>query len=155
MSNRELIEKFYSSFVAGNAEEMISVYADDIHFRDPAFGDLYGKDAKDMWRMLLKNSKSDLKITFSDVHADEKYGSAKWIASYTFSRTGRKVVNKISARFEFRDGKIIQHIDHFDFWKWSQQALGLTGYLLGWSAFMKNKINMQAKSLLAKYHAPK
>ena len=148
MSNRKLIEKFYDSFAAGDAEGMISVYSDDIHFRDPAFGDLFGNDVKDMWRMLLKNSNGDLKISYSDVHANEKNGSAKWIATYTFSKTGRQVVNKITANFEFSDGKISSHNDHFDLWKWSRQALGLSGYLLGWSPFMKNKINTQAKALL-------
>jgi ketosteroid isomerase-like protein len=153
LSNHELIEKFYSSFSAGDAEGMAGCYSDDIHFNDPAFGDLHGKDAMNMWRMLLRNSKGDLKITFSDVRADEKSGSANWIAVYTFSKTGRKVINKITANFEFQDGKIIRHSDHFDLWKWSRQALGLTGYLLGWSAFMKKKINSQTKSLLEKYNA--
>jgi ketosteroid isomerase-like protein len=153
LSNQELIEKFYSSFAVGDAEGMVNCYSSDIHFRDPAFGDLYGKDAINMWRMLIRNSKGDLKISFTDVHADDKSGSAKWVAVYTFSKTGRRVVNKIAANFVFRDGKIIRHIDNFDLWKWSQQALGLTGYLLGWSAFMKKKINRQTKSLLEKYNA--
>jgi ketosteroid isomerase-like protein len=153
MSNRELLEKFYNSFAAGDAEGMASVYSDDIHFRDPAFGDLYGNDVKNMWRMLIKSSKGNLKISHSDVQADEKNGSAKWIATYTFSKTGRHVVNKITARFEFSNGKIIRHVDSFDLWKWSRQALGLSGYILGWSSFMKNKINKQAKASLAKYNA--
>jgi len=130
---------------------MVDCYSSDIHFRDPAFGDLYGKDAMNMWRMLVRNSKGDLKISFSGVHADQKSGSAKWVAVYTFSKTGRPVVNKITAEFEFRDGKIIRHFDHFDLWKWTRQALGLPGYLLGWTAFMKNKINKQANAALAKY----
>jgi ketosteroid isomerase-like protein len=153
LSNQDLIEKFYSSFAVGDAEGMVDCYSTHIHFRDPAFGDLHGKDAMNMWRMLLRNSNGDLKITFSDVRADEQSGSAKWVAVYTFSKTGRKVINRINANFQFQDGKIIRHIDHFDLWKWSRQALGLPGYLLGWSVFMKNKINKQAKSLLGKYNA--
>jgi ketosteroid isomerase-like protein len=153
LSNHELIENFYRSFANGDAEGMVSCYSNEIHFRDPAFGDLYGHDVKKMWRMLVRNSKGNLKITFSDVHADEESGSAKWTAVYPFSKSGRNVVNKITAQFKFREGKIIDHVDYFNLWKWSQQALGLPGYLLGWSAFMKNKINAQAKSALAKYHA--
>jgi ketosteroid isomerase-like protein len=151
--NHDLINKFYNSFATGDPEGMVNCYSDDIHFSDPAFGDLFGKDAKNMWRMLLKNSKGSLKISFNDVHANEKNGSAKWTANYTFSKTKRPVVNKITSSFEFRDGKIIRHYDQFNLWKWSRQALGLPGYLLGWSAFMKNKINMQAKAALAKYNA--
>jgi ketosteroid isomerase-like protein len=155
LQNHQLIEKFYSSFAAGDAEGMVSVYADDIHFRDPAFGDLYGKDAKDMWRMLIRNSRGDLEISYSEIQANEKSGSAKWMATYTFSKTGRRVVNKITADFEFNEGKIIRHFDQFDLWKWSRQALGLSGYIFGWSPFMKNKIQKQAKKLLEKYHASK
>ena len=43
------------------------------------------------------------------------------------------------------DGKIIKHTDIFDLWEWSKQALGVSGYLLGWSGFMKNKILFQEK----------
>jgi ketosteroid isomerase-like protein len=150
MDHQQLIQKFYQSFADRDAEGMVSCYADDIEFKDPAFGVLMGDEAKNMWRMLLKNN-SGLKITVSDIKADDKTGSAKWVAEYTFSRTGRPVVNRVSAVFEFKDGKIIRHTDSFDIWKWAGQAMGLTGYLLGWTPFMKNKIQQQAKGLLAKY----
>lgn len=73
---------------------------------------------------------------------------AHWEAWYTFSATGKKVHNVIDASFEFRDGKIIRHTDHFDFHRWAGQALGLPGKLLGGMAFMQNKIRaMGAKGL--------
>ena len=40
------------------------------------------------------------------------------VATYTFSATGRTVVNRIRARFDFRDGKIVRHVDSFDLWRW-------------------------------------
>lgn len=144
-----MIESFYQSFAAKDAEGMISCYADDIEFEDPAFGPLKGNDAKNMWRMLLKNP--DIAVTVSNVRADDKTGSAHWGAVYTFSRTGRKVTNHVSARFEFRDGKIVKHTDSFDIWKWTGQAMGLKGYLLGWTPLMKNGIRKQALGLLRKY----
>ena len=50
----------------------------------------------------------------------------------------------------FRDGKIIEHTDDFDLWKWSRQALGIKGWLLGWSEFVQKKIRNSAQdSLLA------
>jgi len=153
MDNTDIITQFYQSFSDGDAEGMVKFYADDVIFQDPAFGELKGDDAKNMWRMLIQNSKGKIRITFVDVKADAHAGSAHWIATYVFSKTGRPVVNKIAARFEFRDGKITRHTDHFDLWKWSSQALGLPGYLLGWSSFMKNKIQHQANSLLKKYNA--
>ncbi|GAB3903331.1 nuclear transport factor 2 family protein [Mucilaginibacter boryungensis] len=152
MDNKQLIEKFYSAFAAGDAEGMVACYADDIEFEDPAFGWLKGRDAKNMWRMLSANNKG-VKVTASNIAAKNETGSADWVAEYVFSRTGRKVVNHVHAEFEFKDGKIIKHTDTFNAWKWAGQALGMSGYLLGWSAFMKNKIRQQTKGLLAKYNA--
>lgn len=130
---------------------MVSCYHDDIQFEDPAFGVLHGEDAKKMWRMLIKNSKGQIDIKYNNIHADGNIGSAHWVATYVFSRTGRNVINKISAQFEFEDGKIIKHTDTFDLWKWASQALGLPGKLLGWSSFMKNKIRKTTTGLLASY----
>lgn len=150
-NNASLIEAFYKSFAKGDAEGMVSCYDPNIVFTDPAFGTLKGDDAKNMWRMLVANGKGQTKISFDNVKANDKTGSANWTAAYTFSQTGRKVINKISASFEFSNGKIIRHTDHFNLWKWSRQALGWKGYLLGWSSLMKNKIQIQTNKLLSAY----
>lgn len=127
---------------------MVSCYHDNIQFQDPAFGVLKGEDAKKMWRMLMKRSNGNIKITFDRVQANEKTGSAHWVAEYLFTQTGRKVVNIISAQFEFQDGKIIKHTDTFDLWKWSKQALGWKGALLGWTGFFQKKIRERSRKLL-------
>ena len=149
MDNALLIQKFYTSFATADAESMVNCYADNIQFEDPAFGPLKGNDAKNMWRMLLKTP--GIKITASNIKADDKTGSADWIAEYTFSLTGRKVINKASAQFEFVDGKIAKHTDNFSFWKWAAQAFGIKGILLGWTPLMKNKVRQQALARLAKF----
>lgn len=151
MNNSDLIKKFYESFSRGDAEGMVHCYHPDILFQDPAFGELKGDDARNMWRMLVERSKGNLKISVDNVKADDTTGEANWIAEYIFIRTRRKVINKISAQFEFKDGKIIRHTDHFDLWKWAQQALGWKGYLFGWTSFLKNKIRKQANHLLKSY----
>ena len=151
MKNEQIIQKFYESFAGNNADAMISCYADDIEFSDPAFGLLKGEDAKNMWKMLVERAKGNIKIEFKNVVADDKKGSADWTADYLFSKTGRKVFNEIHADFEFQDGKIIKHTDNFDLWKWSKQALGISGVLLGWSSFLKNKIQKNAREALAEY----
>lgn len=155
LTNAELITRFYDSFSRGDAESMAGCYAEDIIFADPAFGELKGADAMNMWRMLIQNGKGKIKITCSDVKADSRTGSANWVAEYTFSKSGRHVINKIAARFEFENGKIVRHTDDFDLWKWSRQALGWKGYLLGWTSLMKNKIQFQANESLKKYNASK
>ena len=151
MENTEIIKKFYESFAKADAEAMVACYHDDIQFEDPAFGVLKKSNAKNMWRMLVERGKGNIKINSWDIEADENSGSAKWRAEYIYAATNRKVINNISAEFQFQDGKIIKHTDDFDLWKWTQQALGISGYLLGWSSFMKGKIQKQTNSLLEKY----
>jgi hypothetical protein len=155
MDNSELITKFYESFAKADAEGMVSCYHDEIQFEDPAFGVLKGDDAKNMWRMLIGRSKGGTKITFSNVIANEKTGSANWEAHYVFGDSGRKVINIISAQFEFKGRKIIKHTDYFSMWKWSRQALGISGLLLGWSSFLQQKIQKQTHGLLKAYTSRK
>lgn len=135
-----LIEKFYTSFSKGNAQEMISCYHKNVAFKDPAFGRLEGDRAKNMWRMLLSQKSETTKIHFENIKASKETGSAKWVAEYLFGDKKRKVVNHVQAKFKFKDGLIIEHIDSFNMWTWSKQALGFSGYLLGWTPLLKSKI---------------
>ncbi len=122
---------------------MASLYHPEAAFKDAAFDLKSGEEAGAMWKMLVTAGK-DLRIEFRDVKADKDAGSAHWEAWYTFSKTGRKVHNIIEAQFEFKEGLIYRHNDHFDFWRWSRQSLGLIGWLLGWSDFLKNKVSASA-----------
>ena len=148
----ELIQKFYTAFANNDAKTMCECYHPNIQFEDPAFGKLIGRDACRMWQMLLERSKGNIKIEFSDIEANEYLGSAKWVATYNFSKTNRQVVNRIFAQFQFADGLIIKHNDSFDIWKWSKQAFGFKGYLLGWTGYMQKEIQKQAKISLEKYN---
>ena len=153
--NEAVITKFYTAFANSDPQTMSECYHPKVHFIDPAFGLLKDEQVSKMWKMLLLKSKGNIKIEFSDVKADDFSGSAKWVATYNFSKTNRKVINKIRAEFVFQDGLIIKHIDDFDIWKWSQQAFGLTGYLLGWTGFFQKKIQQQALLSLNKFEESK
>jgi len=147
--NETLIRKFYDAFNKLDYRTMQECYHDDAVFFDPVFHDLNAIEVRHMWEMLCRQAK-DFSLTCSDVHADHEYGGCRWIATYRFSRTGNRVTNKITAHMRFRDGKIIEHTDDFDLWKWSRQALGIKGWLLGWSEFVQKKIRNSAQdSLLA------
>jgi ketosteroid isomerase-like protein len=147
MDNTSLITEFYTAFANGDYNRMAACYHDDIEFSDPAFGTLKGNEVKMMWKMLIERSGGKLNIVSSNITDN----TAHWEAFYVFSRTGRNVHNKIDARFEFKDGKIISHRDHFNLWRWSSQALGLSGFLLGYTSFFKNKLQTQTRKLLADY----
>ncbi len=142
-ANSALITRFYEAFAQLDAEAMSACYTDDVLFSDPAFGELRGAQVGNMWRMLTSRAK-DFSVVFDQVRADDQTGSAHWVATYLFSQTGRTVVNDIQARFVFRDGKICEHRDDFDMWRWSRQALGLKGLLLGWTPLVRNAVRAQA-----------
>lgn len=150
--NENTIHKFYTAFANADSAEMCKYYHPDIQFRDPAFGLLKGKLVCNMWCMLIQRSKGNINIEFSKVEADDYLGSAQWIATYNFSKTNRKVVNIIQAKFHFQDGLIIKHIDEFDLWKWSKQAFGIVGFLLGWTGYFQKKIQEQALLSLKKFN---
>ena len=145
---KELIERFYTAFAAGDVETMASCYHEDARFSDPVFPELDGKEeVMKMWRTLVGRS-DDINIVLGDHAADDRRGTAHWTATYTFTTTGRPVVNEIDAAMVFRDGLIVDHKDSFDFWKWSRQALGTPGLLLGWSPILKKKVQAQSAQLL-------
>ena len=152
MTNREqLINNFYSSFKKLDHKGMNNCYSNDIVFFDPVFGLLRGEEAKCMWEMLCRNAK-DFSLSYGNIqHLDEEYSTCNWEATYTFSKTGKKVVNKIKANMRFEDGKIVEHSDAFSLHKWSSQALGFSGWLLGWNSFFQRKIKNGAKRNLLKF----
>jgi ketosteroid isomerase-like protein len=141
--NEQLLRSFYEAFARRDADAMAACYAPGVHFSDPVFPDLRGERAVGMWKMLAGRA-TDLRVEASGFRADDHAGAAHWEAWYTFSSTGRPVHNVIDARFEFRDGKIVRHVDAFDLWRWSRQALGPTGLVLGWSSVVRNKVRAQA-----------
>lgn len=150
--NAALIQSFYEAFQRCDGATMAAAYHPDASFSDPVFPDLKGPEVGGMWKMLTGRA-ADLKVEFSGIEADDQGGKAHWEAWYTFSATGRKVHNVIDATFTFRDGRILTHVDVFDFWRWSRQALGTPGLLLGWSPVVKNKVRDQAGRGLKKFLA--
>jgi ketosteroid isomerase-like protein len=141
--NAHLIETFYSAFQKKDYGGMIVCYHPQIEFSDPVFVDLKGKQVGAMWHMLVERG-TDMTLQFSKVQAQGDSGQAHWEARYTFSSTGRPVLNIIDAAFTFKDGKIIHHRDRFDFWRWSRMALGTSGILLGWSPYLQSKVRETA-----------
>lgn len=146
--NAKVIEGLYAAMNRGDGDAMAKLYAPDGRFRDPAFGELTGAEAGDMWRMLTGRA-SDLEVELAGHEAEGDRGSAHWIATYTFS-TGRHVVNDIHASFRFEDGKIVEHEDSFSVFRWARQAFGPAGFALGLPP-MSMLIRRRARADLAKF----
>lgn len=149
-----LVTRFYASLDRRDAEGMVSCYHKEIVFRDPVFGELKGRRAGEMWRMLVARGK-DLRVQVSDIRADENTGSATWVATYTIGKKRRKVRNVIRARFEFKDGLIWRHTDEFDLWAWARMALGPAGWLTGWSSPVQARIRREAQKGLDEWTSVK
>lgn len=150
-TNEQLIHNFYTAFQQLDAKAMNACYSDDIVFYDPVFELLRADEAKAMWEMLCKNAK-DFTLSFENIKdLGDDYYTCDWVASYTFSKTGRKVVNKIKAHMMIVDGIIIEHSDAFSLHKWSIQALGFSGWLLGWNSFFQRKIKNTARRNLLQF----
>ncbi|MBE7413268.1 MAG: nuclear transport factor 2 family protein [Leptospiraceae bacterium] len=148
--NKEIIEKFYTSFQNKDSKTMLECYHEDIEFSDPVFQNLKGIQAKAMWMMLIEKS-PELKILFSNIQSDGDFASADWEADYPFGKTKRQIHNKIHAEFQLKDGKIINHKDNFSLWKWAGMALGISGVLLGFTSKIQNKIRSEAMTGLTMY----
>lgn len=151
---RTVADRFYTAFAARDAERMAACYADDVAFSDPAFPDLRGEAARDMWRMLCARGK-DLRVEHQVIEFTANRVRVRWQAWYTFSGTGRAVHNDIQATMDVRNGRIQRHRDEFSFPRWARQALGPVGLLLGWTPFLKRKVQAQAAVALEKFRAAK
>jgi len=150
MKNMTCIETFYTAFQSRDFVAMQNCYTSDATFEDPAFGVLTAKQTQAMWHMLCKRA-TDLEITFEIISETEYSATAKWIAEYTYATEGTFVHNEIDATFELKEGKIFRHKDEFSIWKWSRQALGLTGWYLGWTPLLRKTIRRSVLSALNKF----
>ncbi len=156
--NQQSIDNFYSAFARLDAETMAQCYAEDVAFDDEVFSLRGKREVAGMWKMLCQATQAKgadvWKLTYRDVRADATSGQAHWDAHYRFSSTGRIVDNSIDARFAFDpQGRIASHRDSFDFWRWSRQALGAPGYLLGWTPQLRSKVRAQAGANLRNFLA--
>lgn len=149
--NEELITRFYSAFQRLDHKAMNACYSDDIVFSDPVFLLLRGQEVKYMWQMLCTRAK-DFTLTFGEIEIlDEEYATCRWTARYTFSKTGRPVVNNIKAFMKLKDGLITEHSDAFRLSTWIGQALGWKGKMFGWMGWMKRKVQRSARANLKSY----
>ena len=152
MSHADLVNRFYAAFANRDAAGMAVCYHPEATFEDPAFGPLDRAAVCAMWAMLLGRS-ADLAVTHQVLDEAGSSVTARWEARYTFTRTGRPVLNRITATFTFEDDLIRTHRDQFSFWAWARQAFGPAGFLVGWTPWFHAKVRAEALRALAAYRA--
>ena len=137
-----IVEQFYAAFQRRDALTMNSCYADIATFRDPIF-DLDYTNTCAMWEMLCQNAR-EFNLEYQIVEQTETQATVKWIAKYRFSKTGRMVTNHVTTTMLLQDNKIIKQVDRFNLWRWSAQALGFIGMVLGWDPLFRSKLRKSA-----------
>lgn len=152
MADASVVHRLYDAFQARDGAAMQACYTDDATFRDPVFQLSGAEEIGAMWTMLLEQG-DDLEIEVSGIQADATRGRAHWDATYSFGPAQRRVVNRIDASFVLVDDRIAEHEDRFDLWRWTRQALGPTGALLGWSPLVRNKVRAQARRGLERWRS--
>ncbi len=141
-------QRFYDAFTVRDHYTMGLLYAEHATFSDPVFQLLNAKGTRLMWQMLLSRAEDDFGIEFNVLEDSPSRARVDWVAQYTFSATGRPVTNHVHTEMQVVAGKIVQQQDTFDLWRWSRQALGARGALLGWTPIVRNKIRAQAAASL-------
>jgi len=150
VSAEAVVRRFYDAFARGDAAAMNACYASDVTFSDPVFGELHGDRARAMWTMLCGNLR-EFSLTYELLEASGEIVRGRAVATYLYTSTGRIVRNEITGTFLCKDDTIVRQDDVFDLWKWSSQALGLAGTLLGWTPMMKRKIRSMATVRLERF----
>ena len=143
--NLATIERLYDALGRADGETMAACYAPSATFTDPVFVGLADGEPGDMWRMLTSRAQGmTVELLEHETEGDDR-GSAHWVARYTFAQTGRPVVNDVRSIFRFDDGGlIVDQQDDFDFWRWTRQAMGRQGLLLGWTPVLQHGVRDRA-----------
>lgn len=148
---KDSIRRFYAAFAEKDSAMMNSCYSNHVIFSDPAFGVLENEEVFAMWEMLTKNAK-EFSLKFEEPEdRGEGYWTCRWQASYLFSKTGKRVTNRVKAYMKLENGLITEHSDAFSFHRWAAQAFGFTGWLLGWTGFFKRAVKKKARKQLELY----
>jgi ketosteroid isomerase-like protein len=150
--SEETIRRLYAALDAHDGEAAAACYADDAVFEDPAFGRLEDGAVKDMWRMLTARA-DDLAVVLDEASSDGATGHAHWTATYTYTQTGRHVVNSIDARFRFAGDLIAEQVDSFSLRRWAAQAVGPRTLLLGLTPLLGVVVRRQARGRLDAYRS--
>lgn len=143
-------ERFYEAFMVRDHYTMGLLYAEHATFSDPVFPLLNARGARFMWKMLLTRAE-DLGIEVKILEDSPMRARVEWVAYYNFGATGRRVVNRIQTEMALSNGRIVRQVDRFNLWRWSGQALGIKGWLLGWTPLVRNRIRAQAAHSLLEY----
>ncbi len=129
-----LVQRYFTAFAALDAAAMNDCLHPEISYTDPLFPNLRRQQVAAMWRMrlaVMALHRKDMSLSWTVVFCEERKAQVFWEANSRHAG-GRRIRHKALATLAFWDGRIVRHVDGYNFWHWSRQALGITGALLGW-----------------------
>ncbi len=149
-----LIRRFFDAFAALDGAAMAACYHPQASFSDPVFPDLRGGEPGAMWRMLTAAAarSGDFRLDYRIARSEERKAQVLWEADYPYQR-GRRVHNRVRSTLTVWDDAIVRHVDEFAFWSWSRQALGASGWLLGWAPAYRRTVQRAARAQLDRFIA--
>ena len=136
------IRTFFTAFAERDWTLMGACYHDGARFNDRIFHQLEAREGRAMGRLRL-NGVEDLRLAFLVLEENAGSGRVRWNAWYT-TNGGRRVHDRVTSTFAFKDGLILRQDDQFDFGRWSRQVLGLNGLLLGWTTWLRDEVRKGA-----------
>jgi ketosteroid isomerase-like protein len=150
-ANAILLQRLFTSLNQHDHAAMADCYHLHAKFTDIAFDLRSRKQIHAMWHMICRpeGHAGNIAAMFNVVHADDRRGWVNLVDDYTFSSTGRKVINVIDSYFCFEDGLIVEQRDFCDPRAWAAMALaGVSGFLASQSHFLRS---FKARQMLHKF----
>ena len=121
--NRDLIRALGKTWCAQDVERMVVLFTDDCVYEDMAMGAVNrGKDQLRTFAEEVFQTMPDFNVAFIDPFATDEWGAASWVIKATWNGlfeevdcTGLRIEFTGLSMYRFRDGKIAQARDCWDF----------------------------------------
>ncbi len=128
----QVATRFYTAFAARDSATMAQLYAPNVKFRDPLFGNLKGPQVMEMWNTITpaansKTFKIEPKVQPNPTQRPDGSWDVQvhWDAHYDLG--SRHIDNHADTTMTIKDGKIVKQNDAWDLDAWTKQALPFGG----------------------------
>lgn len=139
MNKLERFMDAYRNLTADNLHDLGLIYADDVHFVDPAH-EIRGLEALQSYFSNLYQNLASISFDYHRVLDNETEASISWSMTFTHPRIsrGRAVTVEGATFLQFdQDDKVAHHRDYFDLGAMLYEHLPVFGTL---TTFIKNRL---------------
>jgi limonene-1,2-epoxide hydrolase len=112
MSNKDIVDQFFSCWASGDIAGSMANCTDDVVWDNVPMNPIEGKAAVEAFLIKFAEGMSDVRYDIEHVMEDGNRLMLEGVENYT--KKGRKVSVRYMASFEFRDNRISAWRDYFD-----------------------------------------